>query len=542
MPSFDLINEGWVPCVMNGEIKKLGLLETLRDSHEIKEIYDPSPVVTGSLHRLLLAILHRNFGPANSEEWRRLWERGWDEQRLADYFAKWSSRFNLFDAEYPFYQCASLSFSREVPITKLFHELASGNNATLFDHSTEASPIAIFPDDAARILVACQAFAVGGLITCEKGQDRRKFGSADNAPLVKGAMVLVTGDNLFQTLMLNLHRYNGYDAEPFGFDQREDLPAWEKNEETDPEERYPRGYLDLLTWQSRRIKLHPERSKDGNVIVRYAVIMKGNQFPAGYSLYDKETMLAFTKRERIAPSQEPWPAITFSEDRALWRDSLALFQSVENERRRPKTLAWLSDLILEEIIPGSSRYNLSVIGLATNKASILLWRHERLPLPLQYLHDERLLASLKVALQLAEKAGQQLKQSSWYLSKLLIAGDVQNVNKQQREEISQLSDHLSIDTPYWSQLGIIFPRLVMELAEDTTRDGEDIFYGLRTMPWWAGEVRHIALAAFQEAVSSLDQSGHVLKAVTLADIRFRSRLNGILDEVLDPYKMSAERG
>jgi len=139
MLGFNLIDKAWIPCSMNGEIKKLGLLETLRDSHEIKGIYDPSPLITASLHRLLLAILHRSFrGPANSGEWKGLWER-WDEKtpRLTDYFAKWYHRFDLFDADYPFYQCASLPLSYEVPIAKLFHELASGNNATLFDHTLE---------------------------------------------------------------------------------------------------------------------------------------------------------------------------------------------------------------------------------------------------------------------------------------------------------------------------------------------------------------------------------------------------------------------
>jgi hypothetical protein len=68
-------------------------------------------------------------------------------------------------------------------------------------------------------------------------------------------------------------------------------------------------------------------------------------------------------------------------------------------------------------------YNLSVLGLATNKASIRLWRHERLPLPLKYLHDECLLTSLKSVLDIAEKVGQQLRESLWYLSKSLIMGE-----------------------------------------------------------------------------------------------------------------------
>ena len=543
MLDFNLVDKVWIPCLMNdGRIKRLGLLETLKDSHEIRGIYDPSPLVTVSLHRLLLAILHRNFGPASSMEWKELWDAGrWDQKRLSEYLTRWYPRFSLFDADRPFYQCASLSLSYEVPIAKLFHELASGNNATLFDHTVEGRGVVMLPDRAACALVACQAFSVGGLITCEKGQLRTKFGSADNAPLVKGGVVLITGGSLFETLMLNLHRYHPRDGEPFTFDETEDFPAWERDEEVQAEDRRPEGYLDLLTWQSRRIKLHPEQMNGGKVVVRHAVIMKGQQFPDGYSLHGKETMLAFTKREKPGPGQEPWPAITFREDRALWRDSLALLESVENRRTPPKTVDWLRDLVADELIPSSLSYDLSVMGLATNRASIALWRHERLPLPLRYLDDECLLASLRAALEIAEKAGDQLRRSSWYLSKLLIAGDVQSPNRQQQAEISRVSDHLGIATLYWSQLGIIFPRLVTGLAEDITRDGQDVLHGCRTIPWWAEEIRRSAIAAFGQAVRGLDHSARMLKAVTRADVHLRSKLNTMLEIALEPYQSTSRK-
>jgi len=543
MPDYNLVDKGWIPCLTNdGRMKKLGLLEALRDSHEILGIYDPSPLVTVSLHRLLLAILHRNFGPANSVEWKSLWDRGkWDANRLSEYLMKWHRRFGLFDPDRPFYQCASLSLSYEVPIAKLFHELASGNNATLFDHTIEERGAVMLSDRAACALVACQAFSMGGLITCEKGQLRREFGSADNAPLVKGGVVLVQGSSLFETLMLNMHRYHPRDGEPFSHDEKRDFPAWEKDEEVQAEDRRPDGYLDLLTWQSRRIKLHPEQMDGGKVAVRHAVIMKGYQFPDGYSLHGKETMLAFSKRERPGPGQDPWPAITFREDRALWRDSLALLESVENLRTPPKTVDWLRDLVADDIVQRSRSCYLSVMGLATNRASVALWRHERLPLPLKYLDDEGLLASLRAALEIAEKAGDAIRRSSWYLAKLLIAGDVQRPSRQQQAEISRVSDHLGIASPYWSQLGIIFPRLVTALAEDITRDGQDVLYGWQTVPWWSEEVRRSAIASFGQAVGGLDHSARMLKAVTRADVHLRSNLNTILEVALDPYQSTTRK-
>ena len=70
--SFNLIDGEWIPCIMlDGTTREFGLLETLARAHEVEEVFDPSPLITASLHRLLLAILHRNFGPASIQEWRR---------------------------------------------------------------------------------------------------------------------------------------------------------------------------------------------------------------------------------------------------------------------------------------------------------------------------------------------------------------------------------------------------------------------------------------------------------------------------------------
>ena len=46
------------------------------------------------------------------------------------------------------------------------------------------------------------------------------------------------------------------------------LLAWEREAETVKDERRPDGYLDLLTWQSRRILLIPEEDDCGNTVVR----------------------------------------------------------------------------------------------------------------------------------------------------------------------------------------------------------------------------------------------------------------------------------
>ena len=105
MPSFNLVSEPWIPCVTAQGVREFSLREVLAQAHTIKELSDDSPLVTVALHRLLLAILHRNFGPASFDEWKELWRASkWDEAKLNQYFEQWQHRFDLFDKDRPFYQ------------------------------------------------------------------------------------------------------------------------------------------------------------------------------------------------------------------------------------------------------------------------------------------------------------------------------------------------------------------------------------------------------------------------------------------------------
>ena len=115
MNSFNLVDQKWIPCIMlDGTRDEKNIKEVILEASDIKEIFDNSPLVTVALHRLLLAILHRNLGPANENEWGFLWNNGsgeWDTDRILTYLDKWQHRFDLFDNKYPFYQCSAMPIS-----------------------------------------------------------------------------------------------------------------------------------------------------------------------------------------------------------------------------------------------------------------------------------------------------------------------------------------------------------------------------------------------------------------------------------------------
>ncbi len=521
MSSFNLIEEHWLPCITSdGQRKELGIQEAIIKAHTLRELHDASPLVTASLHRLLLAILHRVFGPRSVADWQKLWRAGhFDPLPLDEYFRIWNgkNRFNLFDPAHPFYQSATLPLSYQdpktgkvdsyqKPIANLVHELASGDNATLFDHTTEASPKAISPAEAARLLVAFQSFAVGGLLTLEKGQDPKRYKSADNAPVVKGAVTLVRGANLFETLMLNLH------GEPFDT-EGEDMPVWERDEQTIAEDRRPNGYIDLLTWQSRRIRLQPEADERGTVIKR-VVIMKGNQFPDGYHRLGKETMIAFTKNEQAKPKEDPWPAIAFQENKALWRDSLSLFQSLEGKQARPKIVDWLNDLADNEIIPWSATYQLSVLGLSTSRAKIHFWRHEHLPLPMAYFDNKQYLDDLSECLKYAEDTDKALSTATWVLARGL-ADD--------KDSPKNIAKHLGVTSIFWSQLEQPFYGIMKEIPDDSNT----------ALDKWVNLLWQTAWQAFQKGTRGLGHSARTLKALVAARGVLGARLNKVLPKEMN---------
>ena len=418
--------------------------------------------------------------------------------------ARWHDRFDLFDCERPFYQVSTLDLVKGGSSARLlFH---ADNNPTLFSHLSTSAPPELTPAEAARLLVGFMAFDVGGTKTSERGQE-----SAKAAPLNKGAVILPRGGNLFETLMLSMCRYVPEEGDPWHFDRDRDLPAWERAGETRPEDRVPDGYIDLLTWQSRRIRLQPEAGEGGRTGVKNVVIMKGFQPPEDFSLHDMETMLAFKRNPKARSDNDPWPAVTFTRDRALWRDSSTLMHSAGGDSQPPKVLQWLSDLVAEDVLPRDAVLPVDAFGLNSNQSKVFFWRQERFPVPLRYLADRNLADSLKEALELTEETAQGLGGVVWTMAKNVLAPDQRDVD---RNSVRTLVNHLGADRAYWSRLEEPFQLFMQELAGDRNEHGE---YGDRAIPAWKATLRTTLRDAFQEATQGMERSSRALRAVAIAE-------------------------
>jgi len=212
--SFNLLEEPWLPCLtQKNTLKSLSLIDTITQAHQIRSLQADLPITTGALYLFLIAFVMSVFKLENVEDWETLWqEKKFSKDEVVDYAQKWKNRFDLFDSTHPFYQDPKFG-EREKDIKNLKNgktptpkaisglllHLASGNNATLFDHSVDDVPQHFSLDQIAQLLIMIQAFSLGGMSSASISKDRYY----KDSPFGRGILFFNQGQNLFETLMLN---------------------------------------------------------------------------------------------------------------------------------------------------------------------------------------------------------------------------------------------------------------------------------------------------------------------------------------------------
>lgn len=516
MNSFNLIDEPWIPCIdRSGSLCELGIRDALMKSHDLEGIIDASPLVTAALHRFLLALLHRVFGPKDLDEWYGLFKSGaFVVDRLDEYFSEWKDRFDIFHPEKPFYQ----SLDEEVvsapkhPLSKLAQELASGNNSTLFDHSNSNAPVTWKPKTAAKNLIAIHLFAVGGGVA-------KPFNFSHGA-CVRGAIVLLRGESLFSTLCLNLiGRYGDGMPESIPSDLKHDLPSWEMDSAQKAEKRQPRGYLDFLTCPSRRIKL--VLNEDGDV--ESVCIQQGIALQEGSWL---DPMQSYSKDPK-----KGWIAWRFKENRAVWRDSSVLLHHFSDIRKPADTVLSFKNAVFEFPEIETTLKSVSLLGFKPDDqkaAKINLWRHESLPLPAAYLKNESAVTLLESQLALAEDVANALRNKAlWPLASQLLAPYESSDRSPDKDSVRKMVNGFPGVSNFWSALEPAFYDLYLTLPKE-----EDQAVEIWNKALWDAAVHSLELT-----LRGLDGSARSLQAAVKARSWLYTNLNKLL---INPYAKSEQ--
>ncbi len=550
MPTFNLVDEPWIRCVPRdgGAPRALNLRDALGEAHRLREIVDDSPLVVVALHRLLLAILHRvHAGPATVAHWRTIRDRGeFDRSRLDLYLTTWRHRFDLFDPERPFYQTPQMPGVNTVSVAKLAHEKASGNNITLFDHTIPETG-ALTPAQAARYLIAFQAFAIGGGVS-------QPFNLSD-APLARDYTVLVRGRTLFETLLLNLVRYDS--ERPIGWLTSDDAPWWEQSNMRTPAQNGtpPDGYLDYLTWQSRRIHLIADEAsgliRECQIRQQYKLSMDARDPFKAY--VDSKDKGVFSRR--------------LSEQRAIWRDSHALLDAAQSSSFRPAIFDWLAEALASGIgrqRSQTAQCDFDVLGFLNDgaQATVILWRHDHLPLPLNYLTTLELRNRLYEGLRHAEEVallftptfakGKALNSQNpngskgvksyprplYRLAEELLRGiglsSITTERDVKPELVREMVKRFDAERIYWAALEPRFRHFMVTLAERMEVAGAD--GSMDTLLEWSRQVEACAKATLQTTLSGLEMRARTARARALAERDFTWQLRDLVTSFRTPLE------
>ncbi len=510
--SFNLVDEPWIPCLTaDGKSVDLGLRDILHRAHTLQGLYGESPLVVAALYRLLLAVLHRVVeGPRDARQWAELWRsEHWDALAVDTYLDRWRERFELFHPKRPFYQHQS-DTPREKTVMDLLPEVASGNNATLFDHHYQEGDLALSPAEAARCLLFVQSCSFAG------GSGLAPRSSSDG-PWARGVVFMIEGDNLFQTLALNLLPYR--DMAERGIRNTEaDRPIWEADDPMEPHRQYPLGYLDYLTWPTRSIWLHPE-VQDGRAVVRRLSMAPGLRLARG--LLDPFNHFRIDEKRGHVPYR-------FNERRVLWRDSASFIRlHSTKEVLPPETILWLADLVADGELDAHRVYRYMALGMANRQAKVEFYRWEHLPLPAPFLKEEGLVARLSTALETAEATRKRLGAALARVASLLLSptADDPNGRKPDKKDVNNLLAHWAFDRAYWSALELPFLELLAQLPQD--RDN--------ALDRWTAALKQEARRTFDQVEGNLGINPRALRAI----VRGRGQLEGRLKNLFKTETQAA---
>ena len=357
---FNLLHEPWI-CVMtpDAEVKEVSILDAFRHAHEYRAISGELPTQNVAILRLLLAILHAVFGRVDVEgnafdedgesnalcdldpedaydRWQSLWELGkFPMKPIEDYLSHYEDRFWLFHPETPFYQVAGLNNATDYDAPKLNGSLSeSGNKIRLFGQRSGTEKSELSYAEAVRWLLNVNAY--DDTSAKPKGKNLPSPGAGW---LGKLGLIFASGNNLFETLVLNLVFLNKNGHELWGKEE----PIWEipvrAGERIEIE--HPDSLSKLYTVQSRRLLLKRSNSK----VIGYALL--------GGDFWTKENALnepmTTWRNSAKKPTDPPvYVPARHNPQRQIWRDLAAIV--VQQGSNRPEIVNWIAQLKNEKCI------------------------------------------------------------------------------------------------------------------------------------------------------------------------------------------------
>ena len=416
MTAFNLIHDPWVPVTIGGQRDEVSLADALTRAHEIDGLALDEPLQSVAVLRqvLLPVVLDALGAPGGTEQWADRWDAGrLDTDTLTDYLNENADRFELFDSTRPFGQVAGLRTAKNEtkPVSLLLASVATGNNVPLFTARTEAEPPALSPAEAVRALLAAQCWDTAAIKSGAVGDPQVNAGKTTGnptGPVGQLGVIVPMGRTLAETLMLN-SPISGQWPRPGDRPQwRADRPAtarWDA--------RPAKGLLDLLTWQSRRIRLIPSTGAGGAPVVREVVLAAGDRLDQTPQF---EPHTAWRQDPKPRAGQPPRRPVRHQPGRAAWRGMAGLLAIREPTGERVSSSVLLSQaavLRMEGCLPENLPLQVLTVGVAYGNQSAIIEEVmvDAIPLPVAALTADGNMRSL--LLDVVSQARQLQDAANW---------------------------------------------------------------------------------------------------------------------------------
>ena len=348
------------------------------------------------------------------------------------------------------------------------------------------------------MILSAQSFAGTGVALSGKiGRQKIEPSNCQFAPCVNGLSLWLQGDCLFETLMLNLVPRSDIDN---------DKPAWEDDSIVDVA---VKSWKNPISFTGSAQRFAPQ-SRFIRVIDQQSMFFT-NGLKTDTDTDSQDPMKAYSRPD----DKSAYQAVKLNEDKAAWRDVQTLIAIRVANCKPPESLTFAARLVDEGIIDAATNYCANVVGLATDQGSALLWRHERIPVPITLLDNQSLIERLGSLIRNSENIASALDSRIWNVARYFRVPADRQPNKNEKDDINNLILRLDPRPAYWAQLEKHFLRLLEELPNDWDEHSKDWKTDDQQSATraWRKNIKREAERALQESIRSLGTTARAIQAV-----------------------------
>ena len=390
MKNFNLVDEPWIKVITKDTYKEelVSLKKLFSDPTKYISLAGEMPIQNLAILRLLLAILTTAYSRKNFEgqayNWLKLVEDGleandakdelqetWEElyennnfsSTILDYLQEHKSEFDFF-GEHPFYQVTKAEYDALVPTNK---NIASGkgtvsvkqinrrisesnNTPAIFSPTTSEEKNKISLDELIRWVITYQN--ITGVTDKTKLQNKNKY-SSSNGWLYNIDPVYIKGNNLFETLLLNLKLDETNFQHPVWED---DLTAYVQKR---LDEIRPNNTAELYTLWSRILHIEWDENDEPTIFSAGLPGIDGtNYFVEPMTTWKQES-------KKDSNDLRPKRKSKMTMDKAIWRN-FGDYTIESNSNHTPGTVRWIHGLIDDDMLPEDFDLELASVGMVSD--------------------------------------------------------------------------------------------------------------------------------------------------------------------------------